>query len=613
MFKFIGQVLKKVLMMLLAYIIFGFVTLVIFFAILAVIDQGPIIEIEDGSALVVDLSINLVDTPPDADPSATLRALLGADKQDALSLRDWINALNAAKHDPRIGSILVTGSFKPRGWGTSFASLREARAALENFKSSGKPVIAYLDNPSLRDLYVASVADEVIFHPFTSVMIAGLSSESFYLGNAFEKYGIGVQMIVCGDYKSAGEMFSRSNMSEFEREARTALLNGIWDELGSKIAGDAGLEPDALADLATTEPIIQSARAVELGLADSTAYFDEIIVKMEAIAGRDTDIKSFKQVNLFNFANQVNVEQSTKATSSKTEKKEIAIVYAEGEIVDGEGEFGVIGGDKLSRTLRMLRKDENVAAVVIRVNSPGGSAFASEVILREVRLLRDAKPVVVSMGGVAASGGYWISLGADRIFAEPTTVTGSIGVVGLVAHVEKFAADWGVTFDGVKTGPHADLFTMTRPRTASEMAMIQAEADSIYDEFLARVSQERRLSLEETKSLAGGRVWVGSTAHSLGLVDQLGGLEDALNYAISTTSLYEDAYTVVEYPRKKSLTEAFTEALSGGKLGAIWRSTRSSGPIDSAIDQAETTLRQLNVLNDPRHIYLRAPFDLRLP
>lgn len=599
--------------MLLAYAVFTFVLLVLFFAILAAIDQGPVVTIEEGSALVVDLSLNLVDTPPDADPSAVLRAALGGDDSDALSLRDWVSALHAAKDDPRIGSILITGSFQPRGWGTSFASLREARAALEAFKSSGKPIIAYLDNPTLRDLYVASVADEMVFHPFTSVMIAGLSSESFYLANAFEKYGIGVQMIVCGDYKSAGEMFSRSDMSEFEREARTALINGIWEELVTKLAQESGMEPAALAELATSAPILQATKAVELGIADGTAYFDEIILKMEEIAGKDVDIKSFKQVDLFTFANQVDVEQTTLSPSSSADQKEIAIVYAEGEIVDGEGEFGVIGGDKLSRTLRLLRKDENVAAVVVRVNSPGGSAFASEVILREVRLLSEAKPVVVSMGGMAASGGYWISLGADRIFAEPTTITGSIGVVGLVAHIDEFAADWGVTFDGVKTGPYADLFTVTRPRSAGEMAMLQAEADTIYDEFLARVSAERGLPLEAAESLAGGRVWIGSAAQSLGLVDQLGGLQDALDYAISVSALAEGTYTVIEYPRKKSLTEAFTEALSGGGLGAVWKGTRSRGPLDTAIDHANTTLRQLNALNDPRHLYLRAPFDLRLP
>jgi len=335
---------------------------------------------------------------------------------------------------------------------------------------------------------------------------------------------------------------------------------------------------------------------------DRTAYRDEIIDELKERTGVAKGSKdTFKQVSLAAYATAVPDRVDMAGSASN----QIAVVYAEGDIVDGEGQMGEVGGLRFSRELRQLRQDDRVKAVVLRVNSPGGSAAASEMIQREVRLTMAVKPVVVSMGTVAASGGYWISTYANRIYAEPTTITGSIGVFGMFIDVQKLANNLGLTWDAVKTGKLADMLTISRPKTPEELEIFQKMVDWIYSEFTAKVAQGRKLDIAKVREIAQGRVWSGTDARKLGLVDEVGGLSDAIAYAARQARLGNN-FRLVEYPHKRPLAEVINEMLRG------------AGPDQSSDHAALTTMlndlrrecRTLQEFNDPHGVYARLPVDI---
>jgi protease-4 len=351
------------------------------------------------------------------------------------------------------------------------------------------------------------------------------------------------------------------------------------------------------------EGIIKPSIALRTHLIDRVAYRDEIIDRLKAETGVTSATDSFKQVQLAFYA-KANV--STPSTSFGS--GEVAIVYAEGEIVEGEGDQTEIGGAKFAREIRRLREDSSVKAIVLRVNSPGGSATASETIQRELRLARKAKPVIVSMGSYAASGGYWISAYGDRIFAEPSTITGSIGVFGILPNIQKLANDHGVTFDSVKTGKFADgLLTIARPRTDEEMAVFQKGVDWIYSQFVAKVAEGRKLSISRVEEIAQGRVWSGADAKRIGLVDEIGGLDAAIKYAAKQADL-GDHYRIVEYPKSKNLSEAIAEFL--GKYAPVSLSVRPTGLLGVVADRIEAEFAWMRTLNDPQGVYARMPVEL---
>ncbi len=566
---------------------------------------------ERGAYLVFDLSTNITDAPPPVDLSAF------GGRPESLQLRTVTRAIRAAATDSRIAGIFVTGDLSPAAFGSGFAALREVRHALLEFKASGKPVSAYLTYATTKTYYLASVANDLSIDPYGVVMMPGLASEPAFFAGAFEKYGVNVQVTRVGKYKSAVEPFTRREMSPENREEMQKLLGDIWSALLADIAPSRGLTAEKIQATVDAEGLIRAGAAKDHGLVDRVAYRDEIYDDLKARTGRKGSREPFKQVPLFDYAKQA---ADTPLPAAKTEKDSeaadggrsgrIAVVYAEGEIVDGAGEDGEIGGTTFSRELRKLRQDESVKAVVLRVNSPGGSAAASEVIQREVRLLKKVKPVVISMGSYAASGGYWISAYGDRIFAEPTTVTGSIGVFGIQFDVKKLANDFGVTFDSVKTGRYADALTVSRPKTPDELAVLQRMVDWIYAEFVAKVAEGRGLSPERVEQLAQGRVWSGADALALGLVDELGGLDRAIAWAAEKAGL-AGRYRLVEYPHQKELFEAIQDYLEhaaptlSSSLG-----NRSVG--GRLADRIATELRALRALNDPQGIYARMPLGLQV-
>lgn len=560
-----------------------------------------------GSYLVLDLSTNFSDAPPHLD-----LAVLGG-REESLQLRAATRSLRAAATDERIAGVYLTGDLNPAGYGSGHAALRELRAALLAFREAGKPVVAYLTFASTRTYYVASAANDLALDPYGMILLPGLAAEPMFFAGAFEKVGINVQVTRAGKYKSAVEPFTRREMSAENREEVRELLQDIWAGLLGEIGTSRGISASEVQAVVDQEGLIRAAEALGAKLIDRTAYRDEIYDALKAKTGRAGSEKPFKQVTLAAYARQLKPTSALPAPrpvegvepgSGKAGR--IAIVYAEGEIVDGEGSPDEIGGARLSRELRKLRQDKDIRAVVLRVNSPGGSAASSEVVQREVRLLRREKPVVVSMGSYAASGGYWISAYADRIFAEPTTITGSIGVFGMQFDVQRLADTIGVSFDRVKTGRFADAMSISRPKTPEEMAVLQRMVDWIYGEFLAKVAEGRNLPPDKVAAVAQGRVWSGADALEHGLVDELGGLDAALAYAAGKAGLSAD-YRVVEIPRERELVEAIQELIEKAVPGAA---RVSAGPLEEFRRRLEREFRALAACNDPQGVYARLPFTL---
>lgn len=576
----------------------------VFLLALASLGQRPPVAVESGSYLVFDLSANIQDAPPEFDGGALFGPFLGGDRIRTLQLRTVTRALRAAAKDNRIAGLLITGNVRPLGYGSGFGALKEVRAALQAFKASGKPVVAYLNFATTRDYYLASVAGDVVVDPFGLILLPGLASHPLFLAGAFEKFGVGVQVTRVGKYKSAVEPYTRKDLSPEAREDLEKLLGDIWADLLGDIAASRHLTPVEVQRTVDAEGLISASSAVAYKLIDRTAYRDEIIDELKVKTGRRKGTtETFKQINLAAYAGVA----SGAAGGLGSRQNQIAVVYAEGDIVDGEGQIGEVGGHKFARELRRLRQDENVKAIVLRVNSPGGSATASEEIQRELRLTMASKPVVVSMGSVAASGGYWISTYADRIFAEPTTITGSIGVYGLFFNVQQAANYLGFTWDTVKTGKLAGLLTISRPKTDEELAVFQKQVDWIYEEFTAKVADARKLDKAKVLEIAQGRVWSGVEAKKIGLVDEIGGLSKAVTYAAEKAHLGSN-YRLTEYPRKRQLAEMINEWLRDVSPDQTGDDAALQKMLGEFKEQARVLLR----FNDPRGVYARLPVDIRI-
>lgn len=556
-------------------------------------------HIESGSYLVFNLDANISDSPPEIEGGGP-GALFGGGGPQALQLRSVTRALREAAGDYRIAGVVLLGTLQPQGYGTGFAALKEVRAALADFRAGGKPVIAYLDYATTRDLYLAAGASSLAIDPYGMLAVAGLASEPTFFAGAFERFGVGVQVTKVGDYKTYAEPFVRKDLSPENREQLQKLLGDLWGDLVADMSADRRLTPAAFQSLVDAEGVIRPESALKAGLVDRIAYRDEILAELKAATGRKEAGEHFRQVALADYIRAL-------PASTPRDAGRIAVVYAEGAIVDGEGTAGEVGGARFARELRALREDDEVRAIVLRVNSPGGSATASEHIQRELRLAVERKPVVVSMGSYAASGGYWISTYASRIFAEPTTITGSIGVVGVHFDVKKLANDLGITWDGVKTGRYADLFTISRPKTPEELAIFQGMVEWIYGEFVRKVAEGRELEPDVVRSIAGGRVWSGAEGLKLGLVDELGGLDAAIAHAAEAAGL-GTTYTLEEFPRSQTL----------GELLAAWLEnvspleTAQRGLLSQVAGRAEEQVKALGEFNDPRGIYARLPLDIRV-
>lgn len=570
------------------------------------------VAVTKGSYLVVDLSVNLQDKPEQMEGFAEIAEAFGGEGDHILQLRSATRALRAAAKDSDIAGIYLHGSFRPMGYGSGFAALKELREALEAFKATGKPIKAYFTNASTRDYFIASAASELTIDPYGMIFMPGLASQPMFLTGAFEKLGLGIQVTRVGKYKSAVEPFTRKDMSPESRAQTTKLLGDLWSEISTTIEQARGMKAGALQQAVDAEGFMRAETAQQFKFVDRAANLDVVLDELKAATGRK-DAKTFKQIALKDYAKLIGGDGLTgkRQEPGKIELGagggKVAIVYAEGEIIDGNGnEPEYVWGQKMAKQIREIRQDDSVKALVLRVNSPGGSVTASEAILRELKLMQQEKPVVVSMGTVAASGGYWISTAADRIFAEPNTITGSIGVFGMFLNVQGLAQDkMGLTFDIVKTGRFADANTIVRPKTDTELALFQKSVDWVYDEFIGKVAAARKLDKAVVQEIAQGRVWSGSEALKLGLVDEMGGLDAAIKYAATKAGLGEK-FRVAEYPRKKQFAEMFAEAFDKGRR----EYSGNAGPLSALLRQTAAELKTLKQLNDPQGMYARLPFDL---
>ncbi|MEO1209317.1 MAG: signal peptide peptidase SppA [Cyanobacteria bacterium J06638_20] len=593
-----GAFIRQVLATLIGLVLFvtlglgGLIMLVVLASLTA---TEPEADVERGTVLTLDLAEGISDANIE-EPVVLVGDLFGgATPTRAIALRVAIDALYEAAEDNRIEALYIKGSLL-EGVGAGYATLRELRAALDAFQESGKPIYAHSPNWSERDLYLVSGADQVMLDPTGLVEMDGLIAETPFFAGALEQFGIGIQVIRAGSYKSGGESFVRQERSPEDREQTEALLVDLWDEVVTTVAAGRELEPSALQAIADQQGFLVATEAEAAGLIDRQAFEDEVLTELQSLTEAD-DLDDLNQISLLAYAN-TNLPAGGGLFPTPT----VALVYLDGNIVSTTTGAAQIGSDRTVELLRNLREDEDVAAVVLRINSGGGSASASERITREVALLQAAKPTIATMGNIAASGGYQIAAPADQIFASPNTITGSIGVFGVIPNIEELASNNGITWDRVQTGDYAGLNTLSRPKTPEELARLQTLVDQVYDSFLAIVAEGRSMSREELQEIAQGRVWSGVDAQEIGLVDELGGMGAAVDAAVEHAEL-GDNWQLVEYPQPPTFPEILaTLSSQRSPLADV------PPPLATLAEWVEQEWETLQAMDDPRHIYTRILF-----
>lgn len=607
--NFFKQTCASLIGSLLGLIIFsGVGSLGLLFIIIAATAKDTSPQVKDKSMLVFDLSMKITDSQPSSS-NFLQKTLTGVDEEQ-ITLRKVIETLEKAQRDPRIVGIYIDATKSGTASSLGYASLKEIRQALDKFRASGKKIIAYSTDWNEREYYLSSVADKIVLNPVGMMEINGLSSQPIFLTGALEKYGIGVQVVRVGKFKGAVEPFLLDKLSPENRQQTQKLLDDVWGEWRTSVGKSRKIQPEKLQAIANNQAILESTAAKANGLVDQIAYQDEVFADLKNLTASDEDDKNFRQINMTDY---VEVPGKSMGVERNSENK-IAVVYAEGEIVDGKGEDGQIGGDRFAQIFRKIRQDEDVKSVVLRINSPGGSATASEIIQREIKLTREVKPVIISMGDVAASGGYWIASDSNRIFAEKNTITGSIGVFGILFNGEKLANNNGITWDTVKTAQFADTQTAARPKSPQELALYQRSVNRIYNMFINKVAEGRKLPQQKVAEIAQGRVWSGVAAKQIGLVDDIGGLNVAIEYAAKAAKLGND-WEVEEYPRVTTLEERFfgrTLQEAQAKLGIEKNLIQPNNPLLAEFEKFKQEVAILQKMNDPQGIYARLPFNLKI-
>ena len=510
---------------------------------------------------------------------------------DMSGLNDILRNIEHAKTDPNIKGIYMELSSIP----TSTATLQEIRNKLIEFKDSGKFIVAYGESYSQSAYYMASIADKIFLNPEGALDLHGMASQIMFYKHLFDKLDIEMQIVRGPNnrFKSAVEPYFLDKMSEANREQMDKLLGSVWGQILAGISQSRNISVEQLNQIADNlETIFNAEKALKYGLVDNLYYKDQVLDELKGLTGSNKNINAVSNANY-----------AKSYTIKSTSKNEVAVIYASGTIYDGKGnEDENIYSENLSKVIRKAREDEKVKAVVLRVNSPGGSAVASAIIGRELDLTKEVKPVIVSMGNYAASGGYWISAKGDYIFADATTLTGSIGVFGTIPNLQGFLNDKiGLTFDVAKTNENADFGSLNQPLTEFQYNKLQESVVKTYDQFTKRVAEGRGLTQTYVDSIGQGRVWSGSDAIGLGLVDQLGNMEDAIAYAAEKANLGSD-YKVVDMPKKKEFFTRLMESMS------------ESDQLDAAMKQKLGVYYQyfhsLDDLQKNTGIQARMPFDM---
>ena len=523
------------------------------------------VELKEKTVLYMDLS----DDIPERTIKNNFQMLLKGNDMDVAGLNDILNNIDAAAIDPNIEGIFLDLSII----GTSSANIEEIRNRLISFKESGKFIISYAESYSQSAYYLASVSDNIYMLPDGVLDIHGLASQGIFYKNLLERLDIEMQIIrpANNKFKSAVEPYFLDKMSDSNREQTSVYLNSIWNKICNDISVSRNIKVETINKVADELTFMTDAQAaVDYGFIDELIYKDELLAKLHELTNTPDD----KKLNIIK-----NIQYANVRPEMMTGDDDIAIIYATGQIIDGEGDDSTIGSTTLSAAIRKARTDKNIKAIVMRVNSPGGSAVASEVIRREVELAANEKPFIVSMGTYAASGGYWISSSSDYIFADPNTLTGSIGVFGTFPNLKGFLNDKvGLTFDEVKTNENSDFGSLYKPLSPYQMTMMQKSVTDTYDDFITLVSNERDLRKTFVDSIGQGRVWSGTDAIGIGLVDELGGIDKAIAYAAEKAGL--TSYSIKEFPKqedplqnlfKTETQEYYTKAIMKKNLGSSYK------------------------------------------
>jgi len=481
-------------------------------------------------------------------------------------LNDILEILETAKTDTRIQGIMLDLGYVPSG----ISMVEEIRNALLDFKTSGKAIYAYAEVYSQKAYYLASVADKIFIHPEGSIDFRGFSGEVLFIKGLLDKLEVEAQIIRHGKFKSAVEPFMLDKMSEANKEQTMDCLSSIWNNVVDQISAQRKIAPEELNRIADSLLLKDAAAALAYRFVDSLVYRDQVNDFLSHKLG-------LKRIHEKNFVNPLAYKAARVGDRQASKSKnKIAVVYALGSISGGEGDDASIGSERISKALRKAREDESVRAIVFRVNSPGGDALASDVIWREVDLARQAKPVVVSMGDVAGSGGYYISCAASRILADPTTITGSIGVLGVVPNFEKFFRNkLGITFDGVKTNANADYISVSHPLSEYQKKILEYDIERIYEVFVQHVADGRNMAVADVDSIGQGRIWSGVDAVRIGLVDELGGLKDAIRVAGGLAGIKD--YRIISLPVQKDALTQLLEDLQGAIRQAAIKKQLSEG------------------------------------
>lgn len=545
-------------------LLFGFISMFIMIGMIGAMaaagSSKPVMPAE--AVLSIDFSkMILAEQTEEADPFA---ALQGGEMISPVGIYEAIKAVNAAAEDPAIRYIYM----RPDAASGGFARIEEFRTALKNFRNSGKAVVSYIENPTNAGYYLASASDKIYMTSYDGGMnmFGGISSQLIFLKDALDRLGVNVQLIRHGKYKSAGEMYIRNSSSKENMEQNEAMIGSIWESWATLIAQDRGISMETLNNMLNNLELNFPEDFLAKGLVDELLTRDELQKKLADLYVTD-DYKHVKSISLADYAtlkNTVNYKAANK----------VAVIYAEGNIVDG-GAKDQVAGDRFAKIIQDVRNDKDVKAVVLRVSSPGGSVLASEKIKAELDLLRESVPVIASYGEYAASGGYWISANSDYIFSNATTLTGSIGVFSMIPDIGGTLKNkLHVNVTPVNSNEHADMYGMIRPLDNKEVAYMQASVEKIYDKFTNIVAAGRDMTVEDVDAIAQGRVWTGAEALGIGLVDQIGTIEDAINYAATSiegvTSVND--VQVVAYPKPQTPIEALLESF-GGKGESVFAGT----------------------------------------
>jgi len=542
---------KTMLAVICAFIVMGilrFLFFLVFLGSAALGSSTPAIP-KTGAVLDLDMSQFTLAEQTDNEPVPQF-SLMGGISTNMVSvgILDVTRALEEAANDPAIKFAYLRADAASGG----IAQLEEFRKALSAFRASGKPILAYTESPSNASYYLASVADKILMgsaHGGTYQLV-GLSSQMIFLKDILDKLGVNVQLIRHGKYKSAGEMFIRNSSSPENREQTQVMINSMWEAISGSMAESRDLPVERFNQLIDDLSFVVPEDFEKHGLVDELVDHEALGNKICTLA----QVDDIKKVHLVPLADYVEAK-----VSSGVAKDQVAVIYAEGEIVDGEASSEV-AGDRFVRMIEKVRKDKNVKAVVLRVNSPGGSVSASVKIRTALDRLMQEKPLVASYGDYAASGGYWISSGCQKIYADATCLTGSIGVFSMIPEFSKVAKKVGVGIETIGSNKHSDMLSLMRPFDAAETAYMQASVEDIYELFVNLVAKSRNLSVEQVDAIAQGRVWAATDALQIGLVDEIGGLPEAISYAAALADLNSsDDYSVVGYPAPPSFVQQLME------------------------------------------------------